>query len=162
MNAREPNDQPADREELQRMREAFFGKTRLGAGVLYAFFALIAVALGASAFSAEPGPAVAGALVGIALGAAAHIVNMRVPITARTTRALIIAVAVGGFFFVRFAIGDLSGGREAALDGAFAGAATAAIAGVAYVRRRLARDDELFLRQQGLGFDPERPWRWLR
>jgi hypothetical protein len=162
MNAREPNDRPPDREDLRQMREAFVRKTRFGAGFLYAFFALIAVALGASAFSADAAPALAGALVGLALGTAARILNTRVSITARTTRALIIPVAVGGFFFVRFGIGDLSGGWEAALDGAVAGVAIAAIAGVAYVRRRLARDDELFLRQQRLGFDPERPWRWLR
>jgi hypothetical protein len=34
--------------------------------------------------------------------------------------------------------------------------------GIAMIRRRLAHDDELLRQQRKLGFDPERPWAWLR
>ena len=41
-------------------------------------------------------------------------------------------------------------------------AAKGAIGLFALIRRRLARDDDLLIEAQKRGFDPEKPWGWMR
>jgi FtsH-binding integral membrane protein len=162
MSSREPNDRSADRQDIERIRTAFFRKTRPLVVVLYAIFALMAAALGAAAFSTAWTPAIVGALGGFALGLGAFTAEGRAAISARTKRLFLLPAVVGGLFVGGVLLSGLSGAWEAATLGAAAGFLAAMIVGVASIRRRLARDDDLLLRQRKLGYDPGRPGRWLR
>jgi membrane associated rhomboid family serine protease len=156
------SDQPVHADEVEQMRAVYFRKTRLTAGVVYVVFALMAVGVGAAAYSTARMPAIIGGLVGFALGVPVFILEGRIPISAQAKRGLLVPVAVLGAVGASFLFDALSGGAEAAVSGATAGFLAAMIVGLAYFRRRLARDDAMLLRQKRLGFDPEHPWRWLR
>ena len=61
-------------------------------------------------------------------------------------------------FYAALAIAAIACLAIGALGGFFVGA----IVGIARIRRMLATDDELLLRQRRLGFDPEHAASWIR
>lgn len=131
--------------------------------VFYAVLAAAAAAAVVWALSISAAPAVAGILVGLAVMAVLFLVSVRRPMPARVTRILIVPAALVGVVAANVIdLDDLSDDWAAGVIGGFGGGLAGAVVGVVLIRRRLAHDDELLLRQQRLGFDPERPWSWLR
>ena len=130
--------------------------------MFYAAIALGAVAAFAAAAGESPRTATIAAVAAAAVVGVLFAVSPMLATTAKTARKLLvatgIAAGIGGSVGVR-ALSDLS---TAGMLGAIAGTLAATIVGVAWIRRRLARDDALFARQMRLGFDPERPSAWLR
>jgi hypothetical protein len=149
----------AGREDVEQIRTGFFRRTRPVVGVFYVVLALAAAALGASALSTDWEPAVAGILGGFALGLPLYLLSPRLPASPRTALSVIAGVAVA---FAVFSPSVFGGLPDAAVTGGISGLLAATIVGIVNIRRRLARDDELLLRQKRLGWDPEHPWRWSR
>jgi hypothetical protein len=83
-------------------------------------------------------------------------------VTARIARHLLWIGPIAGVLFANFVDVDLGDRGIAIFLGALGGFFVGAIVGFARIRRRLATDDELLLRQRSLGFDPEHPAGWIR
>lgn len=153
-----------ERADVEQMRTAFFTRTRKLVVGLYATTAVIALAVGAAGLAVSPGRAVVGMIVGLVVSVVLFVVSPRIPTTARTARGLIVVGPVAGVLvsMLFLDLDELSTASQAALAGALAGSLVGMIVGIVLLRRRLARDDQLLLRQKRLGFDPEHPWSWLR
>ena len=150
-------------EEIARLRETFFANTRKPTIAFYVVFAVAAVGAAAWAVSLAAVPALAGILVGFAAMGVLFVLSPRMPVSARAARAMLVPVIAAGAVGAQFIDLDvLSEGWAAGVLGGLGGGLAGTVAGTALIRRRLAHDDELLLRQQRLGFDPERPWSWLR
>jgi hypothetical protein len=152
----------AESDDVERMRAAFFRRTRRLVAVFYVVIAFMAIGVGAYAFATAWGPAVAGVATGFVAGVAAFLLSPKIPTSADAARKLVVAGPVAGVVAGILFFDSLSQGWQAGVAGFFAGYLAATIVGMASIRRRLAHDDELLLRQKRLGFDPEKPWGWLR
>jgi membrane associated rhomboid family serine protease len=156
------NEGTAARDDVERMRAAFFQRTRRHVAILYVVLALMAIGAGAYAFATAWEPAVVGVAVGFVAGVVAFLLSPKFPTSANAARKLVVAAPIAGLVAGTLFFDSLSQGWQAGVVGFFAGYLAAAIVGMASIRRRLAHDDELLLRQKSLGFDPEKPWGWLR
>ena len=129
--------------------------------LLYVGLGLGAVVAAAYAVASDPSHGVVGFVLGLLASVALFAVGAMIPTTARTARSLVYVAAGAGV--VAAQVLDLAVlGSEALLAGGFGGFMAGAIIGIAAIRRRLAHDDGLLLRQKRLGFDPENPSGWLR
>ena len=137
----------------------FFRRTRRVTGLLYAFLGIASAGLLAGGIATEATPAILAFISATVLAVGLFVLSARIPTSAKTARALLwLAPAVGVIAASQL---DLDLSTPVTLGG-MAGFFTGMGVGMAMIRRRLAHDDELLLRQQRLGFDPERPWAWLR
>jgi hypothetical protein len=151
----------SDATEIESMRAAFFRRTRATTVVLYGALAAAAVGAAIYAVSTDLMRAVAGIAVGLVAVLALFGASPMVRVSARAARGLVLGVGVAGVIVANVAGGVETRVGASGLWGGFAGLMLGAIIGVARIRRRLAWDDELLLRQKQLGFDPERPYDWL-
>lgn len=149
--------------DIQREREVFFSRTRKVAVALYVFLALGAISVGAYALA----DGARSASIGIAIGAAGilalQLVGVLVPISARASRLMIVVLvplSAAGALVLGGALDSLF--DSALVMGIVAGSLGGSALGIALTRRRLARDHELWLRQERLGFDHRRPFDWIR
>ena len=150
-----------DVSELERMRAEFFRKTRTPVLVLYVAFTLGGAALAAGALASGRGGGMLGLAVGFVLAVALFAVSPLLPTSARAARVLVFGAPVVGVVVANaLDLGEL--GSESFFLGGFGGFLVGAAVGIAAIRRRLAHDDELLLRQKRLGFDPENPTSFLR
>ena len=149
----------ADERDVAATREAFFRRTRVGAGAMYALLLAGGVAAAAAAIARDAVNGAAGAAAGLAIAVVLFAISPRIPVHARVARWL-----VGLSAFVGIVIANTTDDLFAAPSGlgGCGGLLVGMAAGIAYVRRRLRRDDELLRRQQRLGYDLERPWSWWR
>jgi hypothetical protein len=161
MRSDETSDQVPDRQEIERMRQVFFRKTRPYSILICGVFAVMAGLLAAVALSESLVPATVGLLLGSAIAVPAYVLSVRTPVSARSTRSLLLGVVLGTTGLSAM-LSDLPSTLDTMLSGAAAGFLGAMIVAIVMIRRRLAHDDRLFLRQYQLGFDPRHPWRWLR
>jgi FtsH-binding integral membrane protein len=145
-------------EEIDRIRTTFFRKTRWISVFLFATFALVAVVAAVAAVRIDARPAVVSMAVALLVTGALSVAGTRLRIGPRAARMLVVAGPVAGVLLLPL----LMPADGAAFWGVIAGAMVGAGGTVAYARWRLAHDDDLILRQRELGFDPERPWGWLR
>lgn len=152
----------ADPSQVEEMRREFFRRTRTLVAVFYAALAAAAIAATVFAASRDAVRATVALIAGIVAALALFGVSPRFRISARATRWFIVIAAIGGAVTANLMDGVESRVGASAVWGAFAGFCFGTIVGIARIRRRLARDDELLLRQKQLGFDPERPFDWLR
>ncbi len=144
------------------MRAAFFQRTRRMVVVLYSGLALAAVGMAAVAFAQDVPRAAAGVGAGFILAVALFALSPAIPVSAKVARLLVPISAVAGVLAVTLVdLDTLTNDSQTLLVGGVAGFLAGTIVGLAAIRRRLARDDELLLRQRRLGFDPEQPWAWL-
>ncbi|MDX6487366.1 MAG: hypothetical protein QOF43_2519, partial [Gaiellaceae bacterium] len=141
-------------------RKAFFERTRKATGLLYAGLAALAGGCAAFAILGEPLRGALGVGVGLVAGIVLFALSPAVPTTARAARLLLSTVAPVGVVLASVLLPSPFSSRFVA--GVYGGFMMGCVAGIAWIRRRLARDDELLLRQARRGFDPERPWRWMR
>jgi hypothetical protein len=149
----------AEGADVDRVRAAFFRRTRKTTAVLYTCFAFAAVAAGIYAVVDDVGRGAAATAVGLTVMVGLFALSPRLAASARIGRILVfvvvpLAVVAGNLVLDRI--------DPAFVAGALAGLLAGAALGIAYIRRRLAVDDELFRRQIALGFDPDRPLGWLR
>lgn len=139
----------ADALDVEHVREAFFRRTRRSTAILYAALGLAAAGAAGEALVAGPLNAVLGVALGVAVMALLLGASPFLRVSARTARALPVAVGVasgvGGLFLADLRITPF-------LTGAFAGLMAGWALAIAAIRRRLAHDDELILRQVRLGF----------
>jgi hypothetical protein len=152
----------AESADVERMRAAFFQRTRRLVAVFYVVIAFMAIGAGAYAFATAWAPAVVGVAIGFVTGVVAFLLSPKIPTSADAARKLVVAAPIAGIVAGILFFDSLSHGWQAGVVGFFAGYLAASIVGIASMRRRLAHDDELLLRQKRLGFDPEKPWGWLR
>jgi hypothetical protein len=149
----------SDAKRVEEMRAEFFRRTRILVVVLYGMLAAAAVGAGVYAVSIDLARAAVAITVGLVIVLA--LFRPLFPISARLARVLVVVGAVGGMV-VAGVLSDLGSQiGSPGLWGGFAGFAFGMILGIAWIRRRLARDDSLLLRQKRLGFDPERPYAWI-
>lgn len=147
--------------DVERMRAEFFRRTRKLVLALYLGSALVAAALVAVALADDAVDGALGFLAAFALAVLLFWVSPMIPTSAKAARALLVVAPLSGIVAAQmFDLGDLA--SDAAILGACGGGAAGMAVGIAAIRRRLAHDDELFLRQKRLGFDPEKPSGWLR
>jgi hypothetical protein len=145
--------------DLDRTRTEFFRRTRRVTGCLYAFLGIASAGLLAGGIATEATPALLAFIAATVFGVSLFVLSARIPTSAKTARALLwLAPGVGVLAASRLDL-DLS---TPVILGGMAGFCAGAAIGIAMIRRRLAHDDDLLRRQQRLGFDPERPWAWLR
>ncbi len=150
---------PAHTPDLDRTRTEFFRRTRQVTGLLYTFLGIASAGLLAAGIAAGATLALIAYIAATMFAVALFVLSARIPTSAKTARALLwFAPAVG---VVAVAQLDLDLSTPVTLGG-MAGFCAGTGIGIAMLRRRLARDDDLLRRQQRLGFDPERPWAWLR
>jgi hypothetical protein len=156
-----PMTDAGDRDVAQ-MRAAFFRRTRRMTVFLYSGLALAALGVAVLAFVHDVPRAAAGIGAGFVGAVALFALSPLVPVSAKAARLLVPASVLGGVLIATLVDLDaLRSDSQTLLTGAFAGFLAGTIVGIAAIRRRLARDDDLILRQRRLGFDPERPWAWL-
>jgi hypothetical protein len=149
--------------EVDRMRASFFDKTGRVIFILYGGLALGAAGAAAIAFVLDVRRAVVGLAIGFVVMVVLLDLSTRVSPSSRWAKVLMaVSVAFGLLFPFASLNGHAPPGLQALALGAGAGGLAGAIVGIAAIRHRLARDDELLMRQQRLGFDPEHPWAWLR
>jgi peptidoglycan/LPS O-acetylase OafA/YrhL len=146
-------------DDLARSRAEFFRRTRRVTGWLYASLAAAAALLLAAGIAKAAMPAVLAFIAATVLMVALLGLGALIPTSAKTTRLLLWSLPVVGV--IAGSQLDLNLSTPVPL-GAMAGVCTGLGIGVALIRRRLAHDDDLLRRQQRLGFEPERPWAWLR
>jgi hypothetical protein len=145
--------------DLDRTRTEFFRRTRRVTGFLYVFLGIASTGLLAGGIAVAATPAVLAFIAATVFAVALFALSARIPTSARTARALLwslpaVGVIAGSQLDINLSSAVTLGGMAGFLSGMGIGVAT--------IRRRLAHDDDLLLRQQRLGFDPERPWAWLR
>ena len=148
-----------DSSDLVRTRTEFFRRTRRVTQALYAGLAIAAVGLLAGGVAEAATPTLLAFIAATLLMVALFGLSALIPTSAKTTRTLLWLAPVVGVVASSQLDFDIS--APVAL-GTTAGVCTGLGIGVALIRRRLAHDDDLLRRQQRLGFDPERPWAWLR
>lgn len=148
-------------EDVERIRREFFRRTRRPTILLYVGSVIAAAILLGVAVTQDAGGALLALGLGFAVSVVLFVLSPLLPTSARTARALVWLGPVAGVAAAQaFDLGELGSG--AFVLGAFGGFLAGMVVGVAAIRRRLAHDDELLLRQKRLGFDPERPYGWLR
>lgn len=148
---------PADEAQIDEMRAAFFERTRKTTFALYAALGVVAVAAAASALAGDALRAAEGLAVGLVAAIVLFAAGPLLRVSARTARLLVGVGAVAGVVAANLPGGVSSGFGTATLWGAFAGFLVGMIIGIVRIRRRLAWDDELLLRQKQLGFGPADP-----
>lgn len=147
--------------DVERMRAEFFRRTRRLVIVMYVAGAVAGIALAAVALVSDSAGGGLGLVAGFALALILFAVSPLIPTSARAARALVfVAPAVGVVAADALGLGEL--GSDAFFLGGFGGFLLGMVVGIAAIRRRLAHDDALLLRQKRLGFDPENPSGWLR
>ena len=145
--------------DLDRTRTEFFRRTRRVTGFLYVFLGIASAGLLAGGIASAATPALLAFIAATLFAVALFVLSARIPTSAKTARALL---------WIMPAVGVIAGSQldldisSPVILGGMAGFFTGMGIGVAMIRRRLAHDDDLLRRQQRLGFDPERPWAWLR
>jgi hypothetical protein len=143
------------RDELVRVRHAFFERTRWLACFLYGGFAVGAIGAAVPAFARDAGSAAIGVAIGVGAGAILWATSPLLrPVSPRVTRllsfvAVPLAVVLANHFLP---VGPL-------VLGVIAGFLGASVWGLAWNRRRLAYDDELLARSIRRGWDPAHPYR---
>lgn len=153
-----PDEQP----DLDRVRAEFFRRTRRSVVFLYAGLALAALVCLAPAIADDAAVALLAFAVTAAATTGLFLASARIPTSAKAARRLLWVAPAVAVLTVSFVDIDLGERGTAIVPAAVAGLFLGTIAGIAGIRRRLARDDDLFRRQQRLGFDPEHPWAWIR
>ena len=143
-----PDMMEAIRQEVQRDREEFFRRTRTSTAVLYAVLALVALGSGAYALAQAFTTGAAAIVVGAVVFSSLFAVSPKPPFATRTARVLTLVVCPLVGFLTTVAVSSID---SAVAAGAFAGAAAGTAVSIAWIRRRLGRDDELVLRQKRLG-----------
>jgi hypothetical protein len=147
--------------DVEQMRAAFFRRTRRMVLVLYVGFAVGACILAAYTLSADAATAGFGLAAGFVVAVLLFAVSPLIPVRARGARWLVLGAPVAGVVAASaLDVGDV--GSEVFFLAAFGGFCAGMVFGIAAIRRRLATDDALLLRQKGLGFDPEDPTSFLR
>lgn len=152
---------PESAQEIQRQRDEFFRRTRKTTVGLYVVLGLGAFGAGAYAVANDIGRGALGIVAGILLTLILLLVGELAPMSARTTRITILALLPVSAVAVLL-WGDSIDLVSPFVSGACAGLMAGTVLGVAAIRRRLSSDDDLFVRQKRLGFDPERPYAWIR
>jgi membrane associated rhomboid family serine protease len=147
--------------DVEHMREAFFRKTRRPVAALYVVCGIAAAALAAYTLGDDPATAALGLVVGFVVAVLLFAVSPLLPVSARGARWLVFGAPVVGIVAAQaLDVGAL--GSETFFLAAFDGFLAGMVVGIAAIRRRLATDDDLLLRQKRLGFDPEDPGSFLR
>lgn len=150
----------ADRAEAARLRQEFFRRTRLLVIIFYAGMLAAGVAGVIYAASRSPLVAAVGVIAGFALALVLFRLGVRKPVPARSARVWLgIGPALGAATGVALANDVSVHVAGFALGGGFF---LGAVVGIVDVRRQLVWDDELLLRQKRLGYDPERPFSWMK
>jgi hypothetical protein len=148
--------------DLAQMRAAFFRRTQRMTVILYSGLALAAVVLAVLAFERDVPRAATGVGAGFVVAAVLFALSPAIPVSAKAARLVVPLSAVVGVLVATFVdLDSLTSDSQTLLAGGFAGFLAGTIVGIAAIRRRLASDDDLMLRQRRLGFDPEQPWAWL-
>jgi MFS family permease len=151
-----------DDPQIAEIRAAFFERTRKTLTVLYVALAVAAVCAAAVSLTSNALRAAAGLAAGFLMAVVLFAASSLFKVSARAARLLTGAAAVAGVIAAEIGGGIGAVFGAAMLWGAFAGFMAGTVLGIARIRRRLAWDDELLLRQKQLGFDPEHPYGWLR
>jgi MFS family permease len=152
----------ADDPQIADIRAAFFERTRKTVLILYVALAVAAVCAAAVGLTSDALRAAAGLAAGFLVALILFAASSLFRVSARAARVLIGAGAVAGIVAAQIGGGIGAALGAATLEGAFAGFMAGTVLGIVRIRRRLAWDDELLLRQKQLGFDPEHPYGWLR
>ena len=152
----------ADHTRVAEMRAAFFQRTRKPTLVFYVALAASAVAAAAFALARDSAWAAGGIAVGLLAAIGLFAASPLFSVSPRAARAVGSASAVAGVLAATLLDATGSVLATAPLWGAFSGFMAGTIVGIARIRKRLAWDDELLLRQKRLGFDPQDPYGWMR
>jgi len=151
-----------DHSDIAPLRDTFFRRTRRLTAILYVALGLAAVGFAFVAVVRDPSSGSVGIACGFIASLLLSAVSPMLKTTPRIARLLTYAVpvlAVAAFWIEKSLGVELD---SPALLGAAAGLFAGTLVGMAWMRHRLATDDELLLRQVELGFDPENPWAWFR
>jgi hypothetical protein len=146
-----------DGDEAERVRVAFFRRTRRPVRIFYVVLGVATIGfivwglLLNAVFALVAFCAVT--LVMLVL----YVVGLRVGVTPRTSRRLVVGGTTLGVISVTAV--DVVAVEPAVVLGGFSGVCAGGLAGVAAIRRRLACDDALILRQRALGWEVEEPSR---